>query len=160
MEFSMIRYILCFCLFSLIVSCGPLAKNPTTSSSDAGASSQASSFYYDFDDILVPRELSLIPEKSIFFESPSVKTGVLAFDGRVDAVSLFNFFLNNMPKDNWKLRSYFKYGVYLMVFEKADKDCIMTITDSALKTQLQVWVAPRLSAGETLSPAITPKIKK
>jgi hypothetical protein len=160
MEFGMMRYIVVFCLLSFSVACGPLAKNATTGSSDTGTSTQASSFYYDFDDILVPRELSLIPEKSIFFESPSVKTGVLAFDGRVDAVSLFNFFLNNMPKDNWKLRSYFKYGVYLMVFEKADKDCIMTIVDSPLKTQLQIWVAPRLSPGETLSPALIPKIKK
>lgn len=153
----MIRNFVFFFIIYLCLACGPLTKNATNTQPEGGASSQASSFYYDFDDILVPRELSLIPEKSIFFESPSVKTGVLAFSGRVDAVSLFNFFLNNMPKDNWKLRSYFKYGVYLMVFEKSDKDCIMAIIDSPLKTQLQVWVAPRLSAGETLSPTIVPK---
>lgn len=101
--------------------------------------------YYDFDDILVPKEMKLVPESSLLFETAHLKAGGILFKGRVDPVSLFDFFLNNMPKDNWQLRSYFKYGRYIMVFEKPDKDCIISIKEKALTTQLEMWITPRIS---------------
>ena len=99
--------------------------------------------YYDFDDILIPKEMKLVPKSSLLFETPELKAGVIFFEGRVDPVSLFDFFINNMPKDNWQLRSYFKYGRYIMVFEKPDKDCIISVNEKTLTTELEMWVTPR-----------------
>jgi hypothetical protein len=107
---------------------------------------QQTSQYYDFKDILIPQEMSLKPDQSIIFHTPGVKAGVLFFEGRVEPVSLFNFFANNMPKDNWTLRSFFKYGRYMMVFEKPDRDCVLAIKDKRFNTLLQVWVTPRVKA--------------
>lgn len=58
--------------------------------------------------------------------------------------ALFNFFTTHMPEDRWTLRSYFKYGVYLLIFEKPDCDCIISIHKGSLSTKLEIWVTPRL----------------
>ncbi len=107
--------------------------------------------YYDFDDILIPKEMELQSNESIIFETPSLKAGALMFEGDVEAVSLFDFFIHHMTEDNWSLRSYFKYGRYLLVFEKQEKDCVIRIQDERFKTLLYVWVTPRIDSGQQKS---------
>jgi hypothetical protein len=109
---------------------------------------EESNAYYDFDDILIPKEMKLQPDESIMFETPNLKAGALRFEGNVEAVSLFNFFIRHMPDDNWRLRSYFKYERYLLVFEKPEKDCIIRIHNKRFNTVLYVWVTPRINGGE------------
>ncbi len=112
--------------------------------SGTAAADRLSSAYYDFNDILVPREMKLDADSSLLFETTNVKAGRICFKGWVDPVSLFTFFVDHMPADQWKLRSYFKYGVYLLVFEKPDRDCIISIHKGSLSTRLEIWVTPRL----------------
>lgn len=109
-------------------------------------------FYYDFDDVLVPKEMKLNPKESLLFETPHVKAGLVKFSGRVEPVSLFNFFRTNMPKDGWQMRSYFKYGRYIIVFEKPEKDCIISITEGTLNTALEIWITPRIN--NIIAPAL------
>lgn len=104
---------------------------------------ETSSHYYDFNDVLIPREMELQPKLSFVFEGPSVKAGVLVFKGRVDPVSLTNFFISNMIKDGWQLSSSFKYRRTILVFTKPDRDCIINIIDDRFTTSMEVWVAPR-----------------
>jgi len=140
-----------FSFLLLLTSCAPIV-NPNRKSIPSGSELQAQDIpvrgapdsYYDFEDILVPKEMKLVTKSSLLFETPRLKAGVIFFEGRVDPVSLFDFFVNNMPKDNWQLRSYFKYGRYMLVFEKPDKDCIISINEKALTTELEMWVTPRL----------------
>ncbi|MDQ7031934.1 MAG: hypothetical protein Q9M37_04355 [Desulfonauticus sp.] len=127
-------------------ACGPKqASAPGPTPPPPPASKDAQQTYYDFDDIPVPKDMKLLPKKSIVFESPTLKAGVVYFEGRVDAVSLFNYYVNTMPQENWSLRSYFKYGQYILVFEKPTKDCIIHIQDGPLTTEMQIWVTPRLA---------------
>lgn len=136
-----------FLILSLLAGCAakkqeevapPAPPAPTTQTQDSLHA------YYDFDDIPVPSDMKLVPKKSILFESTSVKAGVVYFEGRVDAVSLFDFYVNTMPQENWSLRSYFKYGQYILVFEKPTKDCIIHIQDGSFSTEMQIWVTPRI----------------
>lgn len=106
------------------------------------------SHYYDFEDILIPKEMKLNAKKSIVFETPTLKAGAMVFTGKVEPVSLFNFFMNNMPQDNWKLRSYFKYGRYIMVFEKEEKVCIIRIKEDSFNTELTIWITPRITTSK------------
>ena len=99
--------------------------------------------YYDFNDIMVPNAMKLMPKESILFETAQIKAGVISFEGRVDPVSLFDFFVTSMANDGWKLRSYFKYGRYMLIFEKMDKDCVIKITSKTLSADLELWVMPR-----------------
>jgi hypothetical protein len=137
------------------------STQPTSAKSNFGKwfgkGQESSVFYHDFEDVLIPADMKLLPKESILFETPRVKTGVLVYEGRVDAVSLFNFFMGNMPKDNWTVRSYFKYNRYLIVFEKPEKDCIVTIVDRPMSTLLEISVAPRLtSSGQIMSGSVAP----
>lgn len=115
---------------------------PTSQDQDTLAQEPAN-FYYDFNDIPIPKEMKLVPDSSLMFETVDIKAGVIFFEGRVDPVPLFDFFIDSMPKESWRLRSYFKYGRYIIVFEKPDKDCIISINRKTLTTQLEVWVTPR-----------------
>ena len=128
-----------------------VSKTPE-SSTDTSAEEPGSNNYYDFTDILIPLEMKLDPDSSLLFETSNIKAGRICFKGWVDPVSVFNFFIKNMSRDNWKLRSYFKYGVYLMVFEKPDRDCIISIHKKTLSTWLEIWVTPRLLESEKAGP--------
>ncbi len=57
--------------------------------------------YYDFVDVLIPAELSLVKKSSFVYSTPSFSAGVLVFEGYVDGESLVNFFTTNMAKDGW-----------------------------------------------------------
>ncbi len=143
--FTLLVLLLSFAL----VGCASSPKEGSTSPDKVTSpppEKEAQNRYFDFDDIPVPKDMEIKPDNSILFESPDMKAGVVIFKGRVDAVSLFDFFMNNMPKENWHMRSYFKYGRYIMVFEKPKKDCIIRIKDHSFNTELQVWVTPRFPA--------------
>lgn len=102
-------------------------------------------YYYDFNDILIPKEMILDSHKSLLFETPRIKAGLLCFSGRFNAVSLFNFFRSNMINDGWHERSYFKYGRFIIVFEKPEKDCIMSISENGRITDLEIWITPHVN---------------
>jgi len=118
-------------------------QNPTAPQTTQAVNPDDVDSYYDFDDVLVPKEMEIDDKKSLVFESPNLKAGMMHFEGRVDAVSLFDFFANSMPKDGWHTTSSFKYGRYVIGFEKPNKDCILSITDGSYKTGLQIWVNER-----------------
>ena len=142
----------------LLPSCSTFQRARQPSPDDAprpGVQNRPAPRYLDFDDILLPREMDLVTDKSLLLETPAVKAGFLVFKGRVEPASLFEFFMANMRKDNWQLRSYFKYTPYIMVFEKPDRDCVISLEEDALHTELQIWVTPRYSGaldqpGETV----------
>ena len=131
-------------LFAALAGCSTLSTQDNASK-DAGKAKKAEPIgtYQEFDDVLIPKEMKLNDKDSFVFETPRFKTGVLIYSGRVDHVSLANFFETNMANDNWKLRSKMKYGRTILVFEKPDRDCIINIIDQAFKTILEVYLAPR-----------------
>ena len=101
---------------------------------------------YDFEDILVPPELTLNKKKSFVYSTPSFATGVLVFEGYVEGESLVNFFTTDMAKNGWVLKSSFRYGRTILNFEKGDRSCLINIAESPLTTQVEIWVAPQVSA--------------
>ncbi len=112
-------------------------------------SSYQKSTAYDFPDIPIPPDLKLDHKRSIVFESPNLKVGVLVYKGRVDALSLFEYFEKKLPEYGWNLRSYFKYGKYIILFSKNDKDLVIRIVDKNFITELFIWVVPRTGQGAT-----------
>ena len=102
--------------------------------------------YYDFVDILIPAELSLVKKSSFVYSTPSFSAGVLVFEGYVQGESLVNFFTTNMPKDGWTLKSSFRYRRVILSFEKEQRSCLVSVAEFPLKTRVEIWVAPQMSA--------------
>jgi len=101
-----------------------------------------SPLYYDFEDVLVPRELKLNTESSFVYHSSGLTAGVLVFRSEVERNSLIQFFENNMTKDNWQYVSSFKSPRTLLLFKKENRWCVINITANKWDTWVEIWVAP------------------
>ncbi len=136
--------------FALFSGCARLKGN-TLDSEEVASSEEAEPgpIYYDFGDVLIPLELKVEKDSSFIYNAPGFTAGVLALSGRVEAGSMIRFFENNMAKDNWKLVSSFKSPRTIMFFNKANRSCIINITEKRFSTEVEIWVAPTLNGEET-----------
>jgi hypothetical protein len=125
----------------LLISCSSPPK--TTDGSDARVKEEQNlPLYYDFGDVLVPRELNLDAKSSFVYHSSGFTAGVLVFESKVERPSLIEFFDNNMAKDNWRPVSAFKSPRTLLLFQKENRWCVINITDGNWNTMVEIWVAP------------------
>jgi hypothetical protein len=103
--------------------------------------------YYDFGDVLVPKDLKIDKKSSFVYTAPGFSAGVLVLSGRVDVGSLCSFFEENMGKDNWKMIVSFKSARTVMLFQKENRWCVINITDGQFTTDVEIWVAPTVAEG-------------
>ncbi len=135
-------------MLAMLVSCESLRMGSSSSAPPSGAAPENGdqvyeevNYYYDFDDVLVPKELEYDDAKSYIFETLQFRTGKLMFEGKVDALSVVDFFLNNMAKDNWRKNSSMKAGTSIIIFEKPNKSCLIKVTDvSSRTTEVEILV--------------------
>jgi len=126
-----------FCIITLMLSgCMKAQKGGTPSLPEK----KGGGSYYDFEDILIPSDLSLDKKNSLVFTAGRSKVGILLFSGPVEPASLAAFFQNNMQKDGWSLKSSFKYRQYLLIFLKEERTCVITITEKTFSTMVEVRV--------------------
>ena len=124
-----------------LISCSSTPK--TTDGSDARVKDEQNApLYYDFGDVLVPRELNLDAKSSFVYHTSGFTAGVLVFESKVERTSLIEFFDNNMAKDNWQAVSAFKSPRTLLLFQKENRWCVINITDGDWNTMVEIWVAP------------------
>ncbi len=101
--------------------------------------------YYDFGDVLVPKQLTVNKKLSFVYRTPGFSAGVLSLKGRVELNSLLAFFQNNMVKDNWRLVSSFKSMRTIMLFQKENRWCVINITEKEYYTYVEIWVSPTMN---------------
>lgn len=112
---------------------------------------KATAVYYDFDDVLIPKLLDIVKGKTVVVSTPGFISGIITLKGRVERRSLFNFFNNNMQRDNWQVVSQIKSpGTTIMVFQKVSRTCVITIRDEQFYTYVEVGVAPTVTGGSPL----------
>ena len=99
--------------------------------------------YHDFDDILVPGELKLNRRISSVVQTETISAGVLSLAGKIETETLIQFFKNNMAKDNWRSVSGFKGNRSLLLFEKGNRWCVISMAGDGYGTQVDIWVAPK-----------------
>ena len=100
--------------------------------------------YYDFSDVLVPKELKVNKKLSFIYRTAGMTSGVLTLDGRVEVTSLIAFFEVNMAKDNWQEVVEFKSPRNLLLFKKENRWCVMAIEEKEWKSHVEIWVAPTM----------------
>jgi hypothetical protein len=136
-----------FFMGSMLVLMIVLAACSSTPKKTDGSNAQVKDeknapLYYDFGDVLVPRELKLNAKSSFVYQSSGFTAGVLVFESKVERVSLIEFFDNNMVKDNWQAVSAFKSPRTLLLFQKENRWCVINISDNNWDTMVEIWVAP------------------
>jgi hypothetical protein len=141
------RIHVCILIITMMIfftsSCiSPAAKN--TKTRRKAIPRQPASLYYDFGDVLIPKELKILQNPSFIYRTGGYACGLMILTGHVELTSLINFFSNNMVKDNWRLLSTFKSSRTLLLFQKDNRWCIITITEGGLfrSTEVAIWVAP------------------
>jgi hypothetical protein len=100
--------------------------------------------YYDFGDVLIPSELKVDKKSSFVFRTANFSAGVISLKGRVEVGSLLTFFNSNMQKDNWKEIASFKSPRSVIMYEKANRYCVINISEKDFYTYVEIWVAPTL----------------
>ena len=138
-------------LIFLISGCAALKPDEknTTPGSTIQKEKKDLPVYYDFGDVLVPKELKIDKGSSFVYKAPGFSAGVLALNGRVEVGSLCTFFEDNMAKDNWRLISAFKSPRTVMLFQKQNRWCVINITDGDFSTDVEIWVAPSIAEGSS-----------
>jgi hypothetical protein len=125
----------------LLAACSSTPK--TTDGSDAREKNDKNApLYYDFGDVLIPRELELDVNSSFVYHSGGFTAGILAFKSTAELDSVIDFFENNMAKDNWQAVGTFKSSRTLLLFQKENRWCVINITDKRFETLVEIWVAP------------------
>ena len=124
---------------------GAKVKDSASASSPASPREEEMPLYYDFGDVLVPRELKVDRQNSFIYRTPGFSAGVLVLRGRVEPTSLISFFENNMAKDNWRAISAFKSPRTMMMFQKQNRWCVVNITAKNYTTHVEIWVSPTLT---------------
>ena len=101
--------------------------------------------YYDFDDILVPKELKIVNDATVLVSTPGYTSGIMTLRGRVEKRSLTAFFVNNMEKDNWIRVSQIKSPAStIMIFRKPLKWAVITIREKDFFTYVEIGVSPTI----------------
>ena len=124
-------------------------KNNQATAPSAKSDSGVPARYYDFGDVLVPKELKVDKKSSFIYQTGVFSAGVLVLKGRIETSSLISFFENNMTKDNWHMISSFKSERTMLLFQKAHRWCVMAITDESFYTYVEIWVAPTTGGSQS-----------
>ena len=124
-------------------------KNNQATAPSAKSDSGVPARYYDFGDVLVPKELKVDKKSSFIYQTEGFSAGVLVLKGRIETSSLISFFENNMTKDKWHMISSFKSERTMLLFQKAHRWCVMAITDESFYTYVEIWVAPTTEGIQT-----------
>jgi hypothetical protein len=125
---------------------GPVVTTPV--SAPAPESRRTNAVYYDFEDVLIPVELTVVQDKSMIVSTPGFTSGILMLRGRVERRSLINFFNNNMRRDNWGMVSQISSpNMAILVFEKPMKSGVISIKSEQIYTYVEIGVAPRINQG-------------
>ena len=123
--------------------CSSLTQKDKTAPAPASKTeSSVPALYYDFGDVLVPKELKVDKKSSFIYQTEGFSAGVLVLKGRIETNSLISFFETNMTKDNWNMISSFKSERTMLLFQKSHRWCVINITDEAFNTYIEIWVAP------------------
>ncbi len=131
----------------VLTGCSGLgSKNKSSSSESTRGNSieKKTTVYYDFGDVLLPNQLSIDNKNSFVLSASGMTAGVLSLRGRVEINSLITFFENKMPIDGWTLVNKFRGLRNMLLFNKQNRNCVITLDEGHINTLVEIWVAPTI----------------
>jgi hypothetical protein len=118
-------------LVTALGACTTTGSSSTETAAPTAVEYQEPDYYYDFDDILIPKEIKYVEGDSYKLDNAKFRAAIMKFKGRVQVLELVQYFINNMSKDNWTLISNNKAGkLSVLNFEKFNKSCVIQVDDA------------------------------
>lgn len=105
-------------------------------------------FFGEFTDIPIPKEMNSCIETTIITTPNNIVTGAQVYKGRVELTSLIKVMKNYMRGSGWGLQASTRASKSLLIFEKEDRYCTIYILDGSIFTEMQVFVAPKITDGQ------------
>lgn len=128
-----------------VVGCSSLKGGGSGTEGEAAAT-PTPTLYHDFNDILLPSELKVDPDRTYIVQGSGMTTGILTLKGWVERDSLIQFFKVGMERDNWKILTSFKSPKKttgsIMVFSKENRMAVITIREDLIYTNVEIAVSP------------------
>jgi predicted small secreted protein len=144
-----VRFIPILLVFLLLAGCTTYGGRGGDSSQGGNVSSSQPYYPPDFREVLIPDGLNMNRDNSMYIKTSSFNGGVLNFEGRIDVISLSDFFEGSMPKNGWRLSGVVKAKNYLLIFTKPDKTCMITISENKLNfnTIVNIYISQEAADG-------------
>jgi hypothetical protein len=82
---------------------------------------------YQFDDIPIPPQSTLMRKDSFIFETGRIKTGLLTYETKGEMGQLTAFFKQKMGQFQWRLVSNFELNSVMLIFMKEGVTAVIYI---------------------------------
>ena len=114
------------------------------SSSSSSQEGTAEVYYADFPDVPIPSEMELRAGSSQVSKSAGGGVfGYLEFSGSAAWDSLVNACASNLTRDGWSVMGLFRGERSLIVADKMDRVCVISVVDGFPSTTMHVWVTDK-----------------
>lgn len=133
--------ILSFVILLVFSGCALFQRSGSDSTAQ-GKQEGPNQIFYGFPDVPVPKEMTIVKDKSFVYETSSFRAGVLFLSGNVDLQSLENYFKMNMVKNGWKYINSFRFKDVVMNYIKDDKTCTIKMSRTTFESDAEIWIGP------------------
>lgn len=139
-------YLILAVLVMTLAACSSMNATSSGSGADSAAQTSSPTLYRDFDDILLPSEMKVDSKRTYIVQGSGMTTGILTVKGWVDRTSLMDFFKSAMAREKWQELASFKSPSAdtssIMVFQKAGRTAVISISEGWIYTYAEIAVAP------------------
>ena len=98
---------------------------------------------YRISDLPVPDNYRFDEDKSFIFETETLRTGILVYNGGRKISEVIEFYKEEMPKYGWSLINIFQHKNATMLYEKEDWICEIRLEGSWSSNKLYLTIAPK-----------------
>lgn len=100
---------------------------------------------YPFTDVPIPAGFKADRSKSFIYESGggSVKVGRMYYSGWNGLQELVSYYQNAMINKGWKMVNAMEHDGMILNYEKKGWICTLIVTESVLKTHLEIQIGPK-----------------
>lgn len=135
-------FILLLALF-VVAGCSTFGGSSAKEDTAKPRSDLPNQAFHGFPDVPVPKELTLVQNKSFIYETQAIRAGVLVLSGNVELQSLDDYFKINMVKNGWKFVNGFKFrGEINANYIKDDKTANIKMSRETFTSEVEIWIGP------------------
>ena len=121
---SRVRWLVGLAFFAMMAGCATTPTRPVS----------------EFEDIPVPKGLTLDRDQTTVIESPSVKAARLVYKGRIEVASLASAFRTTLEANGWRFISTATFANQgtTQVYEKAGDSLTVQISEGLWYTRVEI----------------------